>query len=388
MRPGTIKMTGNTPIYDSLADVLKALVERFGEEIFSDRRRLISLLADHLPEAKREIRVVSSAVEEGVPSALTSAERHLSGLEMDRQAGRLEAGTGLRIDIARQVVRAFAYSLGLGPLPSVYETPAARKPTEKVPEDDWAGLSQPVNSDTNQQRAQNSSHTGTTNTRKKKPKPKPANTINIGNFSVDRKYAFMALGAIVIGVGLQEQMSGGGGEMPQPQPVENDPSEITEAPIDNTSYAGELVDRGVRAKSTLESNVGSPTPMSIPVGRRVTTHEVRDMVARGGSIKLIDVLGNAHSNTIRGAAYLPMGGYGGTFNDNYQRSFVSSLRSLFGGKTSVPTIFFCAGSECWESYNAVLRANAAGYTNLYWYRGGLASWATAGLPMEPTPQAR
>ncbi len=381
-------MTGNTPVYDSLADVLKALVDRFGKEIFNDRRRLISLLADHLPEAKREIRVVSSAVEEGVPAALTGAERHLSGLEMDRQAGRLEAGTGLRIDIARQVVRAFAYSLGLGPLPSVYETPAPEKPTQKDSENDWAGLSQPVQTDTSRSKGKTSSGTGTTSTRKRKPKEKPANTINIGNFSVDKKYAFMALGAIVIGVGLQEQLSGGGGGGNIPEPANNNPPVVTENPVDNTGYAGELIDRGVRAKSTLESNVGTPTPMSIPVGRRVTTHEVRDMVTRDGSTRLVDVLGNPHASTVKGAVYMPMGGYGGTFNDNYQQSFVNSLRSLFGNKTSVPTIFFCAGSECWESYNAVLRADAAGYSNLYWYRGGLASWASAGLPMEPTPQPR
>ncbi len=380
-------MTEITPIYDLLAEVLKALVDRFGEEIFTDRRRLISLLADHLPEAKREIRVVSSALEEGVPAALANAERHLSGLEMDRQAGRLESGTGLRIDIARQVVRAFAYSMGLGPLPSVYETPSSPgERTTQAPADNWAGLSQPIQSNTSEKRTRTSSGagsgTGTKTTRKKKPKP--TNSITIGNVTVDRKYALMALGAVIIGVALQEQLSGGG-DAPQ---ANDNPAVVANNPTENTGYAGELVDRGVPAKSTLESNVGTPTPLSIPSGRRVTTTQVQDMIAKDKSLQLIDVLGNSHTSTIKGSAYMPMGGYGGSFNDNYQQSFSASLRSLFGNKKSVPTVFFCAGAECWESYNALLRAHAAGYTNLYWYRGGLASWGEAGLPMTATPPPR
>ena len=54
-------------------------------------------------------------------------------------------------------------------------------------------------------------------------------------------------------------------------------------------------------------------------------------------------------------------------------------------KPGRPLVFFCAGAHCWESYNAVLRADAAQFRNLYWYRGGLASWQAANLPMEQTP---
>lgn len=380
-------MTGNISTYDSLAEVLKALVERFGSDIFNDRRRLISLLADHLPDAKRELRVVRSAVDEGVPAALVSTERHLSGLEMDRQAGRLESGTGLRIDIARQIVRAFAYSLGLGPLPSVYETPSsdAEKPPQ-ASEDTWAGLSQPVQPETGRQTTNVPPGNTRTNNAKKEATKKAANTITIGQFSLDRKYAAIAVVVVAVVIfGLQDQF---GGEDAIPSPDNNEPVVVHNNPVDTTGYANELADWGVPAKSTLENNVGSATPISIPVGRRVTTGEVQNMIAQDASIQLIDVLANSHGSTIKNAVHIPSGGYGGTFNDNAQQNFVASLRSLFGGRTSVPIIFFCAGSECWESYNAVLRANAAGYTNLYWYRGGLASWSAAGLPMQPTPPPR
>ena len=45
---------------------------------------------------------------------------------------------------------------------------------------------------------------------------------------------------------------------------------------------------------------------------------------------------------------------------------------------SRPIIYFRQGASCGESYNAALRANAAGQTGIYWYRGGLAAWLEAG----------
>jgi rhodanese-related sulfurtransferase len=41
---------------------------------------------------------------------------------------------------------------------------------------------------------------------------------------------------------------------------------------------------------------------------------------------------------------------------------------------------FCASSECWLSINTLLRMQSLGYTNLHWYRGGIAAWMNAGLP--------
>ena len=34
-------------------------------------------------------------------------------------------------------------------------------------------------------------------------------------------------------------------------------------------------------------------------------------------------------------------------------------------------MFYCEGAQCWESYNAALRALDLGYSNVLWYRGGL-----------------
>src|SRR5262249_16667725 len=50
-------------------------------------------------------------------------------------------------------------------------------------------------------------------------------------------------------------------------------------------------------------------------------------------------------------------------------------------KRDTPLVFFCHSSKCWLSYNAALRAIGAGYTNVLWYRGGIAAWKAAGLPL-------
>ena len=45
-----------------------------------------------------------------------------------------------------------------------------------------------------------------------------------------------------------------------------------------------------------------------------------------------------------------------------------------------PIVFYCASSECWFAVNAAMRARQLGYTQVIWYRGGMAAWAQAGLP--------
>jgi rhodanese-related sulfurtransferase len=85
---------------------------------------------------------------------------------------------------------------------------------------------------------------------------------------------------------------------------------------------------------------------------------------------LIDVLSGYHS-TIPGAVSLP----GAGFSNQVDRS--QQIMTAVGGARGYPLVFFCAGASCWESYNAALRAIHAGFTNVYWYRGGLEAWAAA-----------
>ena len=170
------------------------------------------------------------------------------------------------------------------------------------------------------------------------------------------------------------------GSRPAPAPAPPAPG-----PAPARAYGGELVDFGVPAKSELESNVGSPTPLNVPVGQRTTTVEVQQALTDGTNPILVDVLAGAHAQTLPNALYMPAGGMPGSFQDQWQAVFAQQLSQATGGDTNRPLVFFCQGASCWESYNAVLRANAAGYANIYWYRGGLGAWAEAAYPTSPLP---
>jgi PQQ-dependent catabolism-associated CXXCW motif protein len=156
-------------------------------------------------------------------------------------------------------------------------------------------------------------------------------------------------------------------------------------PQQQRAYAGEMVDFGIPPKAELESNVGTPTPMTIPVGQRLTTEDVQRMLGQTPRPILIDVLEGQHPQTLPDALYMPAGGMPGSFDDAYQTQFAQQLGQTLAADASRPLIFFCQGASCWESYNAALRANAAGYGNIYWYRGGLSAWQEAGLTMSATP---
>lgn len=342
--------------HDVLAEALHDVRRRFGEAAFTDRRRLISLLSDKAPDARRDIHAIATAIDEGVPAALTATERHMLGMEIDRQANNLENATGMRVDIARAVVRALAYALDLGPPPSIYQAGAAM-PAPVAP-------AAPAAAGPAIARA---------------PHPAPPATAAPGHRAKGSNRNGLIAGGVAVALLL----------VAAPFIAKDDPagtSAVAGRPgAAAQGYAGETVDQGVAPKSELESNVGSPTPLTIPVGRRVTTAEVQRMVADDPSAMLVDVLANPHASTIRNAAFLPIAGMPGTLADATQSQVARGLKDLVADKPQRPLIFFCAGAVCWESYNAMLRADAAGFRNIYWYRGGLASWGEAGLPMQPLP---
>lgn len=365
-----------TDIHDQLAESLRTLRTRLGDGAFDDRRRLTGFLLDAAPDARREIRVISTALDEDVPAALLGADRPMLGLEMDRQANRLENATGLRIDLALQVVRVLAYALDLGPPPSVYAAGSA----VSAPQTAWGSTQASVLPAAAS--PQTAPATGWT-------PPAPTASANpdsfdrlltriplIGRFhSLPTRTRYAITGVIVAcALGLYFFRPG------------DTPGVATSAGAAATDHAGELRDFGVSAKSTLESDVGTPTPLDIPSGRRITTQEVQDLVARDRRTLLIDVLDGHHPATLQGAIYMPLAGYPGDVRDATQTRVAAQLHTASDGDLSRPLVFFCMGPVCWESYNAVLRAAAAGHTDLYWYRGGLAAWQAAGLPMQPLGQ--
>ncbi|HJQ55456.1 MAG TPA: rhodanese-like domain-containing protein [Vineibacter sp.] len=133
--------------HDAMAKVLRELPDRFGPTVFADRRRVMSMLSDRVPEARREIKVLGSAIDDGVFDTLSNARSEQIGLEIDRLAARFETNHGVRSDIALPVVRACAYGLGRGPLPSEYGGPPVGHSPPIPPQPQhgsWVGVSGPA----------------------------------------------------------------------------------------------------------------------------------------------------------------------------------------------------------------------------------------------------
>ena len=153
------------------------------------------------------------------------------------------------------------------------------------------------------------------------------------------------------------------------------------------NYADELTDFGVPPQTVLqtEDRIGTATPDSIPGGDTVTTTELASVLSRQPrpELVLIDALAGPAHSTIPGALSVPDAGDAGSLNDSTERDLASYYRSLTDNDLTTVLVFFCQGAHCWESYNASLRAINMGYTNVYWYRGGLSAWQAAGLPLTP-----
>jgi rhodanese-related sulfurtransferase len=146
-------------------------------------------------------------------------------------------------------------------------------------------------------------------------------------------------------------------------------------------YADESRDWGVPPTKVLRT-VGyhAPTPLQIPGGRVVTTLELKELIERGPRPYLIDVLGGGIHRTLAGAFWM-IGSGAGDMSKEEEGRFAKAIAAFAGGDKGRPLVFFCVDSECWLSYNAALRAIALGYTNVMWYRGGIAAWRVAEQPM-------
>jgi PQQ-dependent catabolism-associated CXXCW motif protein len=135
---------------------------------------------------------------------------------------------------------------------------------------------------------------------------------------------------------------------------------------------------GYRAK-----DYHAPTPDALPGARIVRTAELKEMLERDPRPFLVDVLSGPVHRSLPGALWLHNGGLG-DFDAAEEQRFLDVLARLSGHDKAREIVFFCSGSHCWLSYNAALRATRAGYTNVYWYRGGIEAWREAGLPTRTT----
>jgi PQQ-dependent catabolism-associated CXXCW motif protein len=143
----------------------------------------------------------------------------------------------------------------------------------------------------------------------------------------------------------------------------------------------ETEDFGVSPSAELRlEDHATPTPLAIPGARLIVTAELQKLMQRprGKRPLLFDVTGADRHLTVYGANWLPGAGRGSSFDDEVQARLARTLELATEGNGARGLVFFCASPRCWLSYNAALRAVRLGYSNVQWYRGGVAKWGVAG----------
>jgi len=148
-----------------------------------------------------------------------------------------------------------------------------------------------------------------------------------------------------------------------------------------TNFGDELTNFFVPPQNVLQTRLGSKTPTSIPGARVVTTVQLRNALQSGVRFLLIDAWDDTQHESIPGAVRIPYAGRPGSFDDNVEKSLFQELSRRTGSNPGYPIVFYCAGSDCWESYNATLRAEAMGYSNVFWYRGGMTAWRQGAIAL-------
>ena len=159
---------------------------------------------------------------------------------------------------------------------------------------------------------------------------------------------------------------------------------------EDADFGGEDADFGVAPTRELRlADYAAPTPREAPGARTIRTPQLQAWLRRDASARplLLDVVGGEAHDSIPEAVWLPGAGRGSGFHDAVQGQLASALEALGGlegrREGGRPQVFFCARPRCWLSYNAALRAAALGYTEVYWYRGGIEAWIEAGGELRP-----
>jgi hypothetical protein len=141
-------------------------------------------------------------------------------------------------------------------------------------------------------------------------------------------------------------------------------------------------DFGVAPDAVLHASYEYRTPTTAPGVTTVGTDQFAAMREEKKPL-VIDTMDSSWYWSVPGAVGLDQyGDIGGTFTDKVQTRLEQKLRELTGGDMAKPIVTMSLNAARFGGYNLALRIRHAGYTNVYWYRGGREAWEVAGRPEE------
>lgn len=125
-----------------------------------------------------------------------------------------------------------------------------------------------------------------------------------------------------------------------------------------------------------------PTPAQIEGVQTLDTEALVQALRSSPDALIIDVAAGGRE-MLPGALHLIDGGRAfadASLEARLDERFRAVLRAA-GASPERRIIFYCSGSSSWASLNAALRASRGVPGRIAWYRGGLAAWKRAGLPV-------
>jgi ABC-type phosphate/phosphonate transport system substrate-binding protein/rhodanese-related sulfurtransferase len=131
------------------------------------------------------------------------------------------------------------------------------------------------------------------------------------------------------------------------------------------------------------STLGYFTPRSLDGVTIVTAEEAAEMMKKGIPLYDTRIEEEHREGYIKGAGWLPYGEKSGK-----EVGFDASKDHFDIGRVTdknAPVVFACNGPECWKSYKSCVAARKAGFTHVYWFRGGFPEWVAKGYPVEKVP---
>lgn len=153
------------------------------------------------------------------------------------------------------------------------------------------------------------------------------------------------------------------------------------APTQRFFAEEDVAGREPKATTLRTGNVSSATPLQIEGVTTVSTQDLARALKRRDPPLVIDL--DSHEDVIPLARSLYLGGLAfdnAASERDYQHRFAGLMKLLIPDMNK-PLVFYCRDRHCWAAVNAALRAKRLGYAQVAWYRGGLASWKAAGLPV-------
>ncbi len=148
----------------------------------------------------------------------------------------------------------------------------------------------------------------------------------------------------------------------------------------NRDHLDPDADFGIAPDDILHEDMEGKTPTTAPGVTTVSTEQLTSMLENEKPL-IIDTMTNSWYRSVPGAIGLDFNGNThGTFNDAIQKRLEPKMRELTGGNMDERIVTMSLNVAYFDGYNLALRLRHAGYTNVYWYRGGREAWEVAGKP--------